>query len=544
MKKVNYSVSNSVVAVGDGMLVRVHRFRRDFLDEGEPTFVLVHGIGVSSGYFLKLAKDLVEYGDVISLDLPGFGKTTRPDHPLSIAGFAAVVHQIMRFEDVKRPVVLGHSMGAQVVTELAARDPEWINRILLIGPPVNALERSAVQVGVRFLQSSVYEPLDVTAFAINAYARSGLVWFMETLPAMLTYPIGMRLADARARTVLMRGEHDFVASRAWLEDLRLAARSGTETSVPIIEVEGGAHSVIVRHADDVAAAMIELGRQAPPKRRATVKFEEGGVIIADEDGHVHFEADDSSVWEGLEAHRMKWPPVYKALPLALRDYGVATLQRARNIASYLGFWPGASVQDLRLPGNPVAVGIPGISETWRHLEFMGRALYRSGWDVHLLPQMDFVYGPVQLLSNRLDQYLRDNDLQDVVIFAHSKGGLVGKMSMSGDEAWRIRGMVSLGTPYAGSELANFAPQVLGVDDLMPAHPAIRRQFTDLRANRKITSIQAKWDQQVPSGAWLPGARVVTADVYGHNNLLTSRVAIQLLVREMERFKPVQPPRGE
>ena len=98
-----------------------------------------------------------------------------------------------------------------------------------------------------------------------------------------------------------------------------------------------------------------------------------------------------------------------------------------------------------------------------------------------------MYGPVQLLSNRLDQYLRDNDLQDVVIFAHSKGGLVGKMSMSGDEAWRIRGMVSLGTPYAGSELANFAPQVLGVDDLMPAHPAIRRQFTDLRANRKITS---------------------------------------------------------
>ncbi|MCW1043223.1 alpha/beta hydrolase, partial [Streptococcus anginosus] len=88
---------------------------------------------------VPLAQLLVEHGDVITLDLPGFGDTTRPPHPLSIAGFAAAAHKIMRFEDVKNPVMLGHSMGAQVVTEMAARDPEWINRILLIGPPVNAL---------------------------------------------------------------------------------------------------------------------------------------------------------------------------------------------------------------------------------------------------------------------------------------------------------------------------------------------------------------------------------------------------------------------
>ncbi|MDO5048669.1 MAG: alpha/beta fold hydrolase [Actinomycetaceae bacterium] len=533
----SYSVSNSVVSIGRRMRVRVHRFRRDFDVEGEPTFVLVHGIGVSSGYFLKLAELLVPYGDVISLDLPGFGKATRPDHPLSIAGFAAAVHQVLRFEGVKNPVVLGHSMGAQVVTELAARDPEWIDRILLIGPPVNALERTAWQVGLRFLQSSVHEPLDVTAFALSAYARSGIVWFMQTLPAMLTYPIGMRLADARARTVLMRGEHDYVASRAWLHDLQLAAQSGTDVIAPIIEVEGGAHSVIVRHADDVARAMIELGRQGAPGRREVENFGDGGVIIADEDGSVRFEADDSAVWEELDSHRKSLPAAGTAVPLAVADYARAGAQRVRTLAAEVGVAAGASLQDLRAPGRPVAVGIPGIVETWRHLEFAGAALRRAGWDVHLVPALDSAPGPVQLLSNRLDEYLRENDLTDVVIFAHSKGGLVGKMTMSGAESWRVRGMVSLGTPYAGSEVANLAPHSLGFDNLMPSHPEIRRQFTDLRANSKITSIEAKWDQQVPSGSWLPGARVVTADMFGHNHLLTSPEALRLLVEEMERFKP-------
>ena len=142
----DYTVTNSLVSIGDGMLMRVHRFRRDFIDEGAPTFVLVHGIGVSSEYFVPLAQHLVEHGDVITLDLPGFGDTTRPPHPLSIAGFAAATHKIMRFEGVKNPVMLGHSMGAQVVTEMAARDPEWINRkpdCGLHSPPSLSLLQSA-----------------------------------------------------------------------------------------------------------------------------------------------------------------------------------------------------------------------------------------------------------------------------------------------------------------------------------------------------------------------------------------------------------------
>ncbi|WP_072342880.1 alpha/beta fold hydrolase [Actinomyces urinae] len=538
----DYTVTNSLVSIGDGIHMRVHRFRRDFIDEGAPTFVLVHGIGVSSEYFVPVAEILVEHGDVITLDLPGFGDTTRPPHPLSIAGFAAAAHKIMRFEDVKNPVMLGHSMGAQVVTEMATRDPEWIKRILLIGPPINALERTFIQAGLRFAQSSIFEPFEVSRFAVGAYLRSGLAWFMETLPQMVAYPIGLRLADTRARTYLMRGQHDAVAPRAWLEDLRLAAVSCTGVDAQIFEVEDGAHSVIVAHADEVARALIALSQEAPIEIPATTQ---AGVTAGQEQVKHLAEAaaspsrtveSERGVWEQLSEHSVAPPPLWAAVPIALTDYARSGVQSVRAALIRSGL-AGKPAEALRLEGAPVCIGIPGIVETTEHLHIAGHALRGAGWDVHFVPALNHLNGPIPLFARRLEKYLVDQDLQDVVLFAHSKGGLIGKTAMTGPQGWRIRAMVTLGTPYAGSPLANYAPKLLRVADLRTDDLNLRTQYEDIRVNPRITSIQARWDQQVPTGSWLPGARVVTANIYGHNNLLTSPEALRVLVAEMERRKP-------
>lgn len=524
----DYTVTNSVLAFDD-VRVRVHRFRRDFVDEGEPTFILVHGIGVNSRYFLDLAHDLVHFGDVVSMDLPGFGDTDRPDHPLSIAGFAAVVHWVMRYEKVKNPVVLGHSMGAQVVTELAARDPQWVDRILLIGPPVNAAERTAVQVGFRFLQSSVHEPLDVSAFAITAYLKSGLVWFMETLPAMTTYPIGQRLADAGARTVLMSGEHDHVAPRHWLRDLALAARERTGITARIIEVEGGAHSVIVDNSEEVAKALLDLARQPHPHLDRDVP----AAMLHEATG---VEASDQSVFEALAEHTVHGPSLIRRVGVTALDYARSASMKVRHTMERTGVVSAPSPEDFRRPGAPVAVGIPGVLESWRFLSTWAQALYDDGWDVHLLPQLRSMNGPLQMLSRRLDAYLADHDLRDVYLFSHSKGGLVGKMSMVGPHSQRIRGLVALGAPWSGSAVASIAPTIMGVDNLRPTDPTVRQQFTDQRVNNRIVTLQARWDQHVPTGSWLPGAYIETIDTWGHNWLLESPSATRALVRWIRRLR--------
>ncbi|MDO5722305.1 MAG: alpha/beta hydrolase [Actinomycetaceae bacterium] len=566
---VNYTVTNSLVAV-DGIKVRVRRFRRDFLDEGEPTFVLVHGIGVNSDYFINLAHDLVEFGDVVAMDLPGFGQAPQPDEPLSIAGFAAVVHQVMRYEKVRNPVVLGHSMGAQVVTELAARAPGWVDRIMLIGPPVNAAERSPSQVAWRFIQSSVHEPSGVAVFAVTAYLRCGLVWFLKTVPTMLTYPVRMRLADAGARTVLMRGEFDFIAAPRWVEDLRIAARERTGIDARVVEVPGGAHSVIVDHADLVADELLKLARQPRPPRGTRVRREsfdtdvvQASADAIDEDDSVladpwegtagaalrDLDPDDpavkqatgiadgsQNVFEALTEHAKAAPSLGRRLAVIGYDYGVSAAIKLRHAAQKAGVVGSVSMDSFRRPGAPVAVGLPGVLENWRYLTKWAQALYDDGWDVHLLDELHSMTGPLQMLSRRVDAYLERFDLEDVYFFAHSKGGLVGKMSMVGPERERVAGMVSVASPYAGSSVAHLAPTIMGVWDLRPEDPAIREQFADLRANNRIVSLQSRWDQHVPSGSWLPGAQVVELDAWGHNSLLESKVVARALVEHMSALR--------
>lgn len=216
-----------------------------------PTFVLVHGIGVSARYFTKLASDLSKIGEVFLLDLPGFARLPTPPRVLSVAGFAAAVHKTLIRHGVKNPIIVGHSMGAQVVVELLARRPDYARAGVLIGPPVNDHERSLLKVGWRFAQSSIHESRALRIIALRAYLQCGIAWFVDVLPQMMRYPIEQRIKAVRVPMVLVRGEFDFVAPTSWLH--RLGAKN------PHV-VTGAAHSVIYAHDSavyDIIASLVE-----------------------------------------------------------------------------------------------------------------------------------------------------------------------------------------------------------------------------------------------------------------------------------------------
>src|SRR3982751_3353809 len=80
---------------GDPTLI-VKRFpRRDYAVE-DATFVLVHGIGVSSRYFQPLASELARRGRVFLVDLPGYGAAPNPRRDVSLADHAGVLAGFLR----------------------------------------------------------------------------------------------------------------------------------------------------------------------------------------------------------------------------------------------------------------------------------------------------------------------------------------------------------------------------------------------------------------------------------------------------------------
>ena len=103
-----------------------------------PAFVLVHGLGVSSRYFKPVATRLCASGSVYLVDLPGYGSAPNPKTPISLDDHADVVARFIREEGLTDVVLVGHSMGSQVVATIAERHPGLAEHLVLMAPTIEA----------------------------------------------------------------------------------------------------------------------------------------------------------------------------------------------------------------------------------------------------------------------------------------------------------------------------------------------------------------------------------------------------------------------
>ena len=223
---------------------------------GPRTFVLVHGIGVSSVYYRPLAQELSRHGRVHVLELPGFGKARTPRRPLSMDEFAEEAWKALDALGASDPILIGHSMGCQVVVEMAIQRPRP-QPIALLGPTVNVRERTILRQALRLAQDSIIEPLGVTPIVFGDYVRCGVPWYVESLKEMMRHRIEQRLPLVEAPVLLVCGRRDPISPPAWNETLASLARNGRSVVVP-----REAHVVMYRGARVVAHYLLEEADRA------------------------------------------------------------------------------------------------------------------------------------------------------------------------------------------------------------------------------------------------------------------------------------------
>lgn len=97
--------------------MELHHTRRG---TGEP-LLLIHGLGGSWQTWTPLLDELAAERDVIAVDLPGHGETPPLDGESSIDTLADAVTSFLDDEDLDGVDVVGNSMGARLVLELARR---------------------------------------------------------------------------------------------------------------------------------------------------------------------------------------------------------------------------------------------------------------------------------------------------------------------------------------------------------------------------------------------------------------------------------------
>lgn len=100
-----------------------------------PTIVLVHGLSSRADRWMRNIDGLAAQGfRVIAADLPGHGFATKdPGYEHTIGGYADFVLALFDALGLERATLVGTSVGGQVVAAAALRQPQRIERLMMIG---------------------------------------------------------------------------------------------------------------------------------------------------------------------------------------------------------------------------------------------------------------------------------------------------------------------------------------------------------------------------------------------------------------------------
>ena len=192
----------------------------------------------------------------IAIDLPGYGEAPEPPRVLTMERTADLVAAFIRDRVTEPVIAVGHSMGTQVVVELAARHPDVVESVVLIAPTVNPRERTAVQQALRLAQDLAVESPKVIFIGAREYLCAG-PRLRAKLRAMLVHRPETTYPRVHVPALVLRGANDYVCPRAWCRFVAASLPLGR-----LAEAEGHGHETMIRDAAPAAAIIRRFVRSS------------------------------------------------------------------------------------------------------------------------------------------------------------------------------------------------------------------------------------------------------------------------------------------
>lgn len=155
---------------------------------GDPPLLLIHGWGTRRSLFAPLIQATAGAHRVVAVDLRGYGQSDAPMQDYSVEAYADDVAWVASKLGLKRPVIIGHSLGGLVALEFGSRfDPK---AVVILESPVAAppAMAAAIQPALDRLETKDYQATATAVFEMmlgahfNPTERAQMLSYAQGLP--------------------------------------------------------------------------------------------------------------------------------------------------------------------------------------------------------------------------------------------------------------------------------------------------------------------------------------------------------------------------
>jgi pimeloyl-ACP methyl ester carboxylesterase len=172
------------------------------LDPEKSTVVFLHGAGLDHSWFGLQSRYFGYHGwNVLALDFPGHGRSEGPPLP-SIEGMADWVLRFVDEASLRKISAVGHSMGSLIALDCAARHPERVERIAMLGTAFPMKVSEAFLDAARRNDHAAYDMETIWGHApqvpLGANPNPGMWMYGDTLARLARLAPGVLYNDLKA----------------------------------------------------------------------------------------------------------------------------------------------------------------------------------------------------------------------------------------------------------------------------------------------------------------------------------------------------------
>ena len=205
-----------------------------------PGLLLHHGLASSQRIWDLMLPRLTRRFRVVTYDARGHGLSAKPSSGYGFDSVVADARAVIRASSLRRPIVVGHSWGAMVVSELAARHPRTVGGAVLVDGGIGTL---AGEMDWATAKERLAPPhlAGMLVEEFRTMIRTFLGHAVEITPQVEEIVVSVMAVDrnGRIKPRLSRANHLRILRAIWLHDSDAALARLSVPTLAILAREAG-----------------------------------------------------------------------------------------------------------------------------------------------------------------------------------------------------------------------------------------------------------------------------------------------------------------